>query len=59
MRARLDRDGKLKLLEGYMRNKAQDKLNQQGRDEKNLGTVPELVRETNRMSWAVDGGIER
>jgi hypothetical protein len=43
MRARLDRDGKLKLLEGYMRNKAQDKLNQQGRDEKNLGTVPKLV----------------
>jgi len=26
-----------------MRNKAQDKLNQQGRDEKNLGTVPKLV----------------
>jgi len=32
MRARLDRDGKLKSLEGQMRNEAQDKLNQQGRD---------------------------
>jgi len=24
-----------------------------------LGTVPELVRETTAMNWAVDGGIER
>ena len=23
------------------------------------GTVPELVRETSAMHWAVDGGIER
>jgi len=26
---------------------------------KYLGTVPELVRETTAMNWAVDGGIER
>ena len=32
MRARIDRDGKLKALEGQMRNKAQDQLSQQGRD---------------------------
>jgi len=32
MRARLDRDGKLKALEGQMSNKAEDKLSQQGRD---------------------------
>jgi hypothetical protein len=27
--------------------------------EKNSGTVPELVRETTAMNWAVGGGIER
>jgi hypothetical protein len=26
---------------------------------KNSGTVPELVRETTAMNWAVGGGIER